>query len=158
MSMNFEDIFIQTGCQKPCSFKKYSLSDEKQAISIHLMVKQNMCPLEHQWKYFCSGNIFKIKPRWFCRIFDGFFQRHHHWSWKRDLSPHFTGNEWKQEGSLGEWVSFQHVVHKCIVGKEKELWRNSEICQSKSVLSICTSCIFSFNLASIVSLVSVPTH
>ena len=33
MNMELEDIFIQTGCQKPCTYKKYSLSGDKQVTS-----------------------------------------------------------------------------------------------------------------------------
>ena len=32
MSMQQENIFVQTGCQKPCHFNKYSFSGDKQAI------------------------------------------------------------------------------------------------------------------------------
>ena len=32
MYIDFEEIFLQTGCQKPCTYKKYTLSGDKQAI------------------------------------------------------------------------------------------------------------------------------
>ena len=32
MYMEHEDIFIKTGCHPPCTFKKYSVSGDKQVI------------------------------------------------------------------------------------------------------------------------------